>query len=54
MSASLAVGEAEVSEQQVVESSPHVSELAGVGFLGVFPKKWRRCLCREFVDVSES
>lgn len=21
---------------------------------GVFPKKWRRCLCREFVDVSES
>ena len=22
--------------------------------LGVFPKKWRRSLCREFVDVSES
>ena len=21
---------------------------------GVFPKKWRRSLCREFVDVSES
>ena len=21
---------------------------------GVFPKKWRRDLCREFVDVSES
>ena len=24
------------------------------GVSGVFPKKWRRCLCREFVDVSES
>ena len=22
--------------------------------IGVFPKKWRRDLCREFVDVSES
>ena len=22
--------------------------------IGVFPKKWRRSLCREFVDVSES
>ena len=22
--------------------------------VGVFPKKWRRSLCREFVDVSES
>ena len=26
----------------------------GSGKSGVFPKKWRRDLCREFVDVSES
>lgn len=25
-----------------------------LGLPGVFPKKWRRSLCREFVDVSES
>lgn len=54
-----AVGALAVPDQQIDQLCSSLlchTENGGSARLavGVFPKKWRRCLCREFVDVSES
>ena len=48
------IDQKQLAEQLLAQAKAQGMSLVGPGGFGVFPKKWRRSLCREFVDVSES